>query len=270
MQTIILAAGQGTRLRPYTNDKPKCMVSLAGQPLLHHQLDAMAACGVTSNITLVGGYLCDRLNAPGTRLAINPRYAETNMVHTLFCARQAMVPGEDLLISYGDIVYEPRVLQAVLDCTAPVALAADREWQRLWRLRMDEPLDDAETFIMNERQEVRSLGKKPQSYDEVQAQYMGLFRIRGDQVGAMMEAFDALDPQGTYDGKDLDNMYMTSFVQHLIDLGWPVQACLVDNGWLEVDTADELEAYEAMAKSGELNSYCQLSSAADDKGISSK
>jgi choline kinase len=258
MRTIILAAGQGTRLRPYTNDKPKCMVSLAGQPLLHHQLDAMAACGVQQGITLVGGYLSDRLVGRNAEVVINPRYAETNMVQTLFCARHAMVPGEDLLISYGDIVYEPRVLQAVLDCDAPVALAADQQWQRLWKLRMDEPLDDAETFVMDDQQRVLSLGKKPQSYDEVQAQYMGLFRIRADYVERMMAAFDALDPKALYDGKDLDNMYMTSFVQHLIDLGWPVQACLVDNGWLEVDTASELEAYEAMAQDGSLDQYCQL------------
>jgi flagellar basal body rod protein FlgF len=52
---------------------------------------------------------------------------------------------------------------------------------------------------------------------------------------------------------------MTSFIQHLIHTGWPVKACLVNNGWLEVDTADELEAYSAMAEKGELASYCALS-----------
>ena len=44
----------------------------------------------------------------------------------------------------------------------------------------------------------------------------------------------------------------------MIDAGWPVKACLVNNGWLEVDTADELEAYEAMAASGALDAYCRL------------
>jgi choline kinase len=170
-----------------------------------------------------------------------------------------MKPGEDLLISYGDIVYEPSVLQALLDCDAPVCLAADREWKRLWQLRMEEPLDDAETFIMDEAGYVTELGKKPQDYSQVQAQYMGLIKIRGDQVQAFVDVFDSLDRNATYDGKDFDNMYMTSFIQHLIDTGWPVKACLVNNGWLEVDTAGELEAYSAMAEKGELVSYCALS-----------
>lgn len=261
MNTIILAAGQGTRLRPHTNDRPKCMVELAGKPLLHHQLASLAACGVTDRISVVGGYCADRLDARGAAVRLNPRYADTNMVYTLFCAREAMVPGEDLLISYADIVYEPRVLKAVLDCDAPIALVADREWQRLWKLRMDEPLDDAETFRMTPDLSVTELGKKPHGYDDVQAQYMGLFKVRGDTVSRLLAAWDELDPVGPYDGKDKDNLYMTSFIQHLIDAGVPVQACLVNNGWLEVDTTDELAVYENMARQGRLAEYCRLISA---------
>ncbi|MDX1458854.1 MAG: phosphocholine cytidylyltransferase family protein [Marinobacter sp.] len=258
MQTLILAAGQGTRLRPYTQDRPKCMVSLAGKPLLHHQLQALADCGIRDNLTVVAGYRAADLDALGARVVLNPQFDSTNMVRTLFCARDAMVPGEDLLISYGDIVYEPRVLQAVLDCNEEIGLAADREWRRLWQLRMEEPLDDAETFIMDEAGRVRELGKKPRSYDQVQAQYMGLIKVRGDRVQAFKDAFDGLDREAMYDGKDFDNMYMTSFIQWLIDAGWPVKACLVDNGWLEVDTADELDAYARMAADGSLDRYCRL------------
>lgn len=258
MQTLILAAGKGTRLRPYTNDRPKCMVALAGKPLLHRQMDAMNACGVNDGITIIGGYRAEDLNTQGGDLVLNPEFASTNMVRTLFCARDKMKPGEDLLISYGDIVYEPSVLQAILDCDEPVCLAADREWKRLWQLRMDEPLDDAETFLMDAAGYVTELGKKPKSYDQVHAQYMGLIKVRGDKVQAFIDCFDELDRDATYDGKDFDNMYMTSFIQLMINAGWPVKACLVDNGWLEVDTAGELDAYAAMAKSGELDSYCKL------------
>ena len=259
MQTLILAAGQGTRLRPYTNDRPKCMVALAGKPLLHRQMAAMAACGVSNGITIIGGYRSEDLDTLGGDLVLNPEYATTNMVRTLFCAREKMKPGEDLLISYGDIVYEPSVLKSVLDCDEPVCLAADREWKRLWQLRMEEPLDDAETFVMDEFGFVTELGKKPSDYSQVHAQYMGLIKVRGDRVQAFLDVFDSLDRSAIYDGKDFNNMYMTSFIQHLINTGWPVKACLVDNGWLEVDTADELEAYSAMAEKGELASYCALS-----------
>lgn len=258
MKTIILAAGQGTRLRPYTNDKPKCMVPLAGKPLLHRQMAAMAECGVTDNIAIVGGYRIDGFEPLGATVLKNPRYDTTNMVSTLFCAREFMTPGEDLLICYGDIVYEPKVLKALLDCEAPVCVAADTQWEKLWKLRMDDPLSDAETFIMDNDHQLLELGKKPESYDQVHAQYMGLIRIRGDKVADLMAAYDDLDPEAEYDGKDFDNMYLTSFIQHLIDNGWPVKACLVENGWLEVDTVDELDTYARMADDDSLAPYYTL------------
>ena len=62
MKVIILAAGQGTRLRPYSDNIPKCMVEMAGKPLLLHQLDSMKACKISmDDVAIVGGYKIDIL-----------------------------------------------------------------------------------------------------------------------------------------------------------------------------------------------------------------
>ncbi|MFT5220345.1 MAG: choline kinase [Gammaproteobacteria bacterium] len=258
MKVIILAAGQGTRLRPYTDDRPKCMVELGGVPMLHRQLDVLRSCGIAdADIALIGGYCQDRLIAEGIRQFTNPRFDKTNMVGTLFCAETFMEPGQDLLICYGDIVYERQVLEATLQQEGEMVLAADREWRRLWSLRMEEPLDDAETFKMAQGR-VIELGKKPRGYDEVEAQYMGLIRISGPKVQDFIDAYHALDECATYDGKDFDNMYMTSLIQVLIDAGWAVCPALVDNGWIEVDSASELEQYEALHRQGKLDDYVRL------------
>lgn len=257
MKAIILAAGQGTRLRPHTDDKPKCMVELAGKPLLHRQLEALRSVGV-QRILLVGGYRADRLEAEGVERAINPRYAETNMVGTLFCAEDWMTPGEDFLIAYGDIVYEPRVVQSLLDTDAPIAVSVDRQWQALWESRMDNPLSDAETLKIRDGNQIIELGKKPRSLDEIQGQYMGLIKVRGDHVAAFRKAWHALDQKALYDGKDFDNMYMTSFIQHLIDSGHDVRAAFTDNGWIEVDTVEDLAHYEKMQYAGALDRFIRL------------
>ena len=57
-KVIIVAAGRGRRLGPETEDIPKCMVRVAGQPILHWQLRAFAAAGL-SDIVVVRGYLVD-------------------------------------------------------------------------------------------------------------------------------------------------------------------------------------------------------------------
>ncbi|SFR51064.1 Choline kinase [Marinobacter daqiaonensis] len=258
MKVIILAAGKGTRLRPYTHDRPKCMVELAGRPLLHRQLDVIKSVGIRiSDIAIVGGYLKNQLTAPGVKVFVNDRFAETNMVNTLFCAESFMSPGVDLLICYGDVVYEQRVLERLLETEGEVSIAADKEWRRLWSLRMEDPLADAETFKIKSGRVVE-LGKKPNDYKDVEAQYMGLIKVRADKVQDFINFYHSLDPSESYDGKDFENMYMTSFIQSLIDSGWDIRPALISNGWLEVDTAIELEKYNQMHTQNCLSSYIEL------------
>ncbi len=258
MKAIILAAGQGTRLRPHTDDKPKCMVELAGKPLLHRQLDTLRSVGI-ERILLVGGYRADRLDTNGVELVINPRYAKTNMVSTLFCAEGWMTPGQDLLIAYGDILYEPRVVQTLIEFDAPIVVSVDRQWRKLWESRMDDPLSDAETLMLADGNQIVELGKKPNSLDDIQGQYMGLIKVRGDSVQAFRDAWHRLNRSGVYDAVDIDNMYMTSFIQSLIDTGYDVRAAFTDNGWIEVDTVEDLAHYERMQREGRLQKFVRLS-----------
>lgn len=240
MKAIILAAGQGTRLRPLTDDRPKCLVELLGKPLLEHQLAVLRSAGI-ENITVVAGYRSDQIERIGVNCLINEDYASTNMVETLFVGQSLMTADEDLIISYGDIVYEPRVLSAVLQCTAPVCIAVDSAWRRYWEMRMENPLEDAETLKLINGNKIVELGKKPEGYHEIQGQYMGLIKIRSDHVPQLVTVWSNLDRSRTYDGKDVKNMYMTSFIQYLIDINWDVRAAFVENGWMEIDTPEDLE-----------------------------
>lgn len=54
MQTVVLAAGQGTRMRPLTATRPKPMLPVAGHPLVAHILDAAVTAGATRLILVVG------------------------------------------------------------------------------------------------------------------------------------------------------------------------------------------------------------------------
>jgi choline kinase len=180
------------------------------------------------------------------------------MVFTLFCARDRMLEDTDLIIAYGDIVYEPRVLQALMGCDAPMGVVVDQEWRRFWDLRMADPLSDAETLKIDSKGMITELGRKPRSYDEIQGQYIGLIKVRWDRVVELCRLYDAMDPDRSYDGRDRKQMYLTSFIQHAIDNGWPVQAVPVSNGWLEVDTLAELQLYRRMMAEGTLDGFFRI------------
>jgi len=252
-RALILAAGQGTRLRPLTDSRPKCLVPLFGKPLLERQLDTMRACGI-ERIQVATGYCREQIEAYGLPTSFNPRFDSTNMVESLMCDRDYLTADEDLLIAYGDIVYEEKNLQALLASTEELSLMIDKNWRALWSLRLEDPLSDAETLKINDGL-VTELGKKPQSYEQIQGQYTGLIKVRADKVQDLLAHYDSLDRDGTYDGKNFDNMYMTSFLQSLIDSGWAVRAAIISGGWLEIDSVDDIECYEALYQAGDLQPF---------------
>lgn len=263
MRAVILAAGQGTRLRPITNERPKCLVELAGRSLLELQLAALRRARV-EDITVVGGYRAESIEMLGVPVLRNPAYDRTNMVETLFCAESLMTGDTDLLVSYGDIVFEPSVVEAVRDCEAPVCLPIDENWREYWALRFDDPLSDAETLKRDADGFITEIGKKPRGYDEIQGQYIGLIKFSADRVEALISVRNSMDRSRTYDGQDFANMYMTSFLQHLIDVGWRIRGVPIRNRWLETDSVADLEMYNEMARSGSLDAFYRLSSVADE------
>lgn len=256
-KAIILAAGQGTRLRPITNDKPKCLTPLSGKTLLERQVSVLKSAGI-NDITVIGGYRIDQIKALGYQCQENPNYESTNMVSTLFCAEHVMSESDDLLICYGDIIYQPNNLVTMLKNEAEIALMIDKDWRQLWELRLENPLEDAETLKLGDNGAVIELGKKPKGYDEIQGQYTGLIKVRKDKVKDFISFYHGLDQDKIFDGQDFDNMYMTSFIQQLIDARWDVKAAEVSNGWLEIDSVSDLETYQALEDKGQLKAYCDL------------
>lgn len=251
-RAVILAAGQGTRLRPLTDNLPKALVPLDGVPLIERQLGVLRRAGVT-DLSVVAGYRAEHLRLDGLQMVENPTYETTNMVASLYCAKALFDGADDVLVCYGDIVYEPRVLARLMATDAPLAVTIDLQWLRLWSLRMDDPLSDAETLRLDERGRILELGGKPHELSDIQGQYIGLFKVRRDFAPGFFEAYERLGVEGIVDGRSRAMMYMTSYLQMQIDAGVQVQAAAVDGGWLEVDSLQDLQRYEAASAAGQLS-----------------
>lgn len=241
MKVIILAGGQGTRLRPLTNDKPKCMVEYKNKPIINYILETIKGCEL-SDIAIVNGYkkdvLEDYLKNEKISFFTNKNYDTTNMVNTLFYAKDFM--DDDIIISYADIVYDEKILQKLIDSKDDFSVVVDKKWRELWSQRMDNPLEDAETLKVIDGK-IIELGKKPNCYDEIEGQYIGLIKISKNVIHQVINYYEDLDKNSFYDGKDFNNMYMTSFIQMMIDNLLDVKPIFIDGGWVEVDCVDDLK-----------------------------
>jgi len=241
MKLIILAGGKGRRLRPLTDEKPKCMVEVYGRPMIDHILDVSGNAGF-SDIAVVSGYksevLHNHLKDRGITFFFNERFSTTNMVETLFCA-SSFAEGDDVIISYSDIIYNPEIMQKLCSAAGDMQVVVDTQWQKLWQMRMEDPLKDAETMKIKEGR-IIELGKKPKSMDDIQGQYIGLIRMSPETFRKAKEIYR----KALQDSPDAVKMYMTDLLQSLIDTGVPAVPVFINGGWLEVDSSEDLEAYQ--------------------------
>lgn len=256
MKVIILAAGQGTRLRPLTDNRPKCMVEIHGRSILERQLDTMHACGIQdTDITIIAGYrgdlLQDKFANTEINIIVNEDYEKTNMVCSLMCARELMETQEDVLISYGDIIYNEGVLKKILAVDEASSVIVDDGWYSYWSERCENPLDDAETLMFDENDYLTEIGQKTTELEKVQSQYIGLMRFRREGLKSLLSLAKEAEER-TAKGKALwrttrtyQKMYMTDLLQGLIDEGNRLKAIHIHRGWFEIDDIEDLHVVES-------------------------
>ena len=251
MKAIILAAGRGSRLNPMTEGCPKCLTVLGDMTLIERQLSVLRGVGI-DDIVIATGYRGDMLALEGTRSVHNPDWPTTNMVETLFRAADQF--GDDLVVAYADIVYEPRVLAALLASPHDVSVAVDRDWRAYWEHRFDDPLSDAESLKVDARGRITDIGATVSRLDEIEAQYMGLMRFRGAGVAALEAARASLDvvTRPWMSVRPVRQAYMTDLLMEMILIGVDVHAVAVAGGWLEIDTVRDFETASAMIADGSI------------------
>ena len=243
MKAIILAAGRGSRMKDLTDEQPKCLVELRGMTLLDWQLKALHEAGI-SEIAIVTGYMRELLSNRGLVEFHNPRWAETNMVSSLACAQEWLL-AEPCIVSYSDIFYEASAVESLMMSAARLAVTYDPHWLKLWEKRFGDPLLDAETFRLNSDNTLAEIGNKPKSVQEVQGQYMGLLRFTPEGWGEVLRIRAGLP------SAECDRMHMTGTLQRVIEAGRiAIEAVPYELSWGEVDSAEDLMAYQEASASG--------------------
>lgn len=239
MKLIILAAGMGSRLAPLTNEIPKCMVELKGKPLILWQIETAKSLGINDIIVIRGykGEKLDFLKEYGVKLLDNQMYKDTNMVETLFEARKYF--NDEIIISYGDIVYEKDVLKAIMKDINDISIIVDHGWQEYWEMRVDDIFSDAESLIIDESGKIKSIGKKVNDINLIQGQYIGLLKFTLKGLGIL---------ENIYDNIDKKNIYMTDLIQEVINKGYDVYENPIYRKWVEIDTITDLKLAEELSQ----------------------
>ena len=234
-RAILLSAGQGRRLLPLTAETPKCLLSVAGKPVIEWQLDALLGAGI-DEIVIVTGYRPDKVEAliqehyAGKRITpvFNPFFDVSDNLASCWMAREYM--AGDFLLMNGDVILDRQVLDRVLSSPrAPIVLTVDYK----------QSYDDDDMKVHLEGSLVKHVSKKL-APELVDAESIGLlyFRDRGPELFRSAVEHALRHPQG------LRQWYL-SVVDHLAGQGL-VSACPIDGlRWIELDFPADIAAAEA-------------------------
>jgi choline kinase len=249
-RAILIAAGRGKRLGPNTDDIPKCMVPVGPRPILGWVWDAFRAAGI-DELVVIRGYRGEVLEpfvqalAPGARFVDNTAWQSNNVLLSLACARAYL--DRPCLISYSDILFTPAVARAAATSPAEIALVIDREFRAVYEGRTEHPLEEGEVADLLPDGTVARVGKRALPPSEAVGEFIGLAKLGERGVATVARTLDALGRR--YDGRDdapfqraatYRQAYLTDLWQELIDQGLRLDPVLIDGGWREIDTQQDL------------------------------
>jgi L-glutamine-phosphate cytidylyltransferase len=244
VRAVILAAGRGSRMGELCDERPKCLVELAKEPLIKRQIAALRNGGAQA-IGVVRGYRAHMIKLPDLTYFDNWRWSETNMVMSLQAAAQWLKTGP-VIVSYADIFYRHEIVRDLAASTGDLVIAYDRAWQTLWTRRFADPLTDAETFQTDASGRLVEIGNKTRSFGEIKGQYMGLLKFTPTAWKHVEVLLNTLDSQ------TCDRLDMTGLLQLLVRADVAVDTVGTDGQWGEIDNPGDLALYERMVTDGEL------------------
>jgi len=241
---VVLAASRGRGLEAITTDRPKVMLPIAGKPLLRWLIDGFKKESI-NDITVVGGYRADAIDAGGIRLVVNERHAETGELASLACAVEHL--ESDTVISYGDLLFRSYVLRDLVESQADFSVVVDslptgagnrtvRDFAYCSRG------DDRGLFgtqVLLERVAGGAADMHPQaagaSGEAAHGRWIGLLNVSRRGLVTLKAVLEELRAR-----PDFDTLDMPALLNALIAAGAAVEVLYVHGHWRGVNDLDDL------------------------------
>ncbi|MCW5782549.1 MAG: phosphoenolpyruvate mutase [Nitrospirales bacterium] len=235
---IVLAASRGDELGELTEDKPKTMVNIRGVPLLAHIVDAYNSVGI-KEILVVRGYKKEAVNLPNLTYVDNDAFAETGELDSLLKALQSKEARfQDTIVSYGDVLFNTYIPQALLQAKDDFVIFVDSDWQE--KTSYTRLGGFAECTAPNSRKafnaeiHLKQLGRAVPS-DMIHGVWMGFFKVSAQGVTQLHEILTELlaDPNHRKAG-------MAILFQELLRRNYPIRVLYTVGHWLDINSLDDV------------------------------
>jgi phosphoenolpyruvate phosphomutase len=239
-RAIVLTASRGTELGSLTEDRPKCMVDVRGQPLLQRLVNTLSGAQVR-DIMVMRDYQKEMANLPTIKTVDNDFFGSTGEAATLACAKDVL--RGDRLIAYGDILFRQYIMEQLLSAEGDIALMVDA----LWRERNPDPRSRLRDLVACTTPfQIGYLGDGPVKAlqvgpkireDAISGEWIGLAKANGSGAKIIRSELTSLEQDG-----ELGEASLYDLFNRLITLEQDVRMLYIIGHWLDVDNKSDLEA----------------------------
>ena len=220
MRAIILSAG-----KPPDSDEPIFAVEVEHSTLGEIQAGCLRACGI-EEITVVLGYHADSWNVEGVRTLQNERWRNSGAVASLQIASDVFDGRDDVLIAYGDTIFEPDVIRKLARSIDSIRAVCYLDRSEDDRMRYRE-------FAHITGGLIESITASASAANGVRTVFTGLVlvgRQRADAVRAHLKEWSNAQA------------HVGELLEHLVRRGVDIAPVMIETGWAEVANRAGLNA----------------------------
>ena len=241
MKAIFIAAGRGSRLGSLTEDLPKPLVDINGKSIIERQIELLRKKNI-DDIIIVTGYKKEKFEFKNVKYIFNSNFLIDEQAGSLMSARQKF--SGDVLIMFGDILFDEHILQQVLDSNGDISIAIDKDWEKSYQERNDNPIDKADKVLLKNEKIIKISAKQIDlQQNEDTGELLGIMKLSSNGSKILIEHYERLEKNHTGNFHDAESFKKAKFVdilQELLSLGIEINPVPINGNWCEIDTFDDL------------------------------
>lgn len=224
MKIFILAAGMGTRMKPLTDNCPKCLLDVAGKTFIDRQIEVFKNCAI-NDIYVVTGYRSEMIKQhlkDSVKYIYNPFYETTNSIASLWLATLNI--NDDILIVNSDVIFDEELIKRMIDCKNDINIAVSLEWndERGYKAEI------VDNHVINMSMDI--------PHNRIGGEYAGLIYVSKDVLSNLKAQSEKLLSQKQF------NIWFEDMVVEMIKSGNVANVIAVNpDKWYEIDNPKELE-----------------------------
>jgi phosphoenolpyruvate phosphomutase len=244
VSAVVLAASKGD-FGALVKDQPKAMLRLRGKPIMTWHTDAFRRQGVR-RIAAVRGYCKQAIDLADIQYFDNDAYESTGELASLFTAREFL--KGDMVIAYGDIVFDEFILSNLLSQPGDIRIAVDGGWKLRERTDTKRDLITTEGTYdpigLSTCKLVRIGGQV--SAAQAMGEWIGLLYLRGDKTEKVVKLLDHLAAE---EPELLRTGDLPALLERLVAAGETVSVVHTFGHWYDLDEQKDLLRASAQVKS---------------------